>query len=163
LGFIRSLFLALTLGVGILNYLPTRLALPALALAIATVGEFSLLDERIAPATQDTVQTLAWLALGLSPWLGVLAWRRRPSARSAFDRRWLDFRDRFGLLWGQRVREQFNRAAANAGWPVHLSWRGLRLLPGASLARGDEHTAMTDTLEALLKRFDGTDSKTAAS
>ena len=47
--------------------------------------------------------------------------------QAEIDELWLDFRDRFGLFWGQRVREQFNRSAVNAGWPVYLAWRGLRL------------------------------------
>jgi hypothetical protein len=149
LGFVRKLFLAATAAVGIVNYLPTRLALAALALALGLGGEFALLDD----TTTTSTETLAWLALGISPWLGLMGWRagRRPA--SAFDRLWYDFRDRFGLVWGQRVREQFNRAAANAGWPLYLSWRGLRRLPGLPPAADNIAVAATETLEAILTRF----------
>ena len=66
---------------------------------------------------------------------------------------WLDFRDRFGFVWGQRLRDQFNRAAANAGWPVYLRWRGLRLRAGTELPPDDLQTRIVDTLRAMLKRF----------
>ena len=149
LGFVRKLFLGATVAVGIVNYLPTRLALAALALALGLSGEFVLLDE----SSMADMETLAWLALCLCPWLGLVGWRigRRPA--SAFDRAWYDFRDRFGLLWGQRVREQFNRAAANAAWPVFLSWRGLRRLQGAPPFGDKVQVAAAEALQALLKRF----------
>ena len=84
----------------------------------------------------------------LCPWLGLLAWGRGPRGENELDRIWLRFRDRYGLLWGQRVREQFNNAAGNAGWPAVLRWRGLRL------AKGEVTPEMTRTLKALLKRFE---------
>jgi hypothetical protein len=58
----------------------------------------------------------------------------------------LDFRNRFGGLWALRVRDQFNRAAANAGWPVALRWGGLRSV-------GYDDDAPLKGLRALLKRF----------
>jgi len=176
LGIVRTLFLAATLAVGILNYLPTRLAPAALALALGAADEFMLLEKITSPASNAWHQNLACLALGLTPWLGLLAWRAapgslsafhrpwhgqlaargtRPGSPSAFDRPWHAFRDRFGLVWGQRVREQFNHAAANAGWPVHLSWRGLRRLPGTPPPSADAEAAMAATLRALLRRFVG--------
>jgi len=154
LGPVRKVFLGATLAVGILNYLPTRLALAALLLTVGLTGEFLLLlDETW--TTYGMSQAVAGSALGLCPWLGLLAWRGTPGQAGQFDRAWLDFRDRFGLLWGQRVREQFNRAAANAGWPVHLTWQGLRLLPGKPSPPGDVPRDMAATLHALLKRFSG--------
>jgi hypothetical protein len=65
----------------------------------------------------------------------------------------LDFRDRFGLVWAQRVREQFNRAAANAGWPVRLYWQGLHLSAGAPLPEPAVQAEVVAALRALLKRF----------
>ena len=70
-----------------------------------------------------------------------------------FDREWLLFRDRFGLLWSQRVREQFNQAARHAGWPVYLRWSGLRRTAReVPLSRSDQE-AIVETLRAMLKRF----------
>jgi hypothetical protein len=155
LGWFRRLFLGAVLAVGLLNYLPTRLGLAALALGLGCVTEFMVLVDATASASAEARQTLGWLALDLVPWLGFLGWRVAPRARSAFDQRWQDFRDRFGLVWGQRVREQFNRAAANAGWPVHLNWRGVRLSAGAVPPGPEMQQAMAATLRALLKRFSG--------
>jgi len=154
LGPVRKLFLGATLAMSILNYLPTRLAPAALLLAVGVASEFSLLlDETATSPTFAMRQTIAWSSVALVPWLGFLGWRVAGQRASPFDRQWLDFRDRFGLLWGQRVREQFNRAAGNVGWPVHLSWQGLRLLPDSG-SRGEEpQAAMAATLHALLKRF----------
>jgi hypothetical protein len=166
LGFFRSLFLGATLAVGILNYLPTRLAPAALALALGCASEFVVLTTPVSSAIPAWNDALGGPALALAPWLGLLAWRLRPRPRAKFDQQWLEFRDRFGLVWGQRVREQFNRSAANAGWPVHLYWRGLRLSPGAAFLGGGAPMAIVAALRALLKRFgeegDGPDAEETA-
>jgi hypothetical protein len=145
---LHVVFMSATLAVGILNYLPTRLA-PAAVLAGAA-GALELLG---LTGAVDPGRALSWLPAALVPWAGFAGWRTRPAPRSEFDRVWLDFRDRFGFLWGQRMREQFNRSAANAGWPVILRWQGLRIIPGASLPDEAIQTAIVATLRALLKRF----------
>src|SRR5262249_18978954 len=93
------------------------------------------------------------LALALSPWLAYAQFRRRVLPPVGVDRRWLGFRDRCGVVWSQRLREQFNRAAANAGWPVVLRWQGLRLLPGATLPEAGVQAEVVETLRSMLKRF----------
>ncbi|MCS7047081.1 MAG: hypothetical protein NZO58_12055, partial [Gemmataceae bacterium] len=89
---------------------------------------------------------LCWLS---APWL---AWFRGDSSSTgdAADRTWLSLRDRWGLVWAQRVREQFNRAAVHAQWPVRLRWRGLlwEQPPTPSLL-----VAVDETLRALSSRF----------
>jgi hypothetical protein len=141
------IFLGAALAVPLANYLPTRLGPAALACAAgcaletATVGGWALPD---APRWAGR-----WL-LAASPWLGLVALRAGPAPASELDALWRNFRDRFGFLWGQRLREQFNRAAENAGWPVRLGWRGLRPLPGA---RPPEPGAALATLRAALQRF----------
>jgi hypothetical protein len=148
---IRVVFLCSTLAVGILNYLPTRLGPAAVLLALGYSLEAWALLSREAAAKEFA--TTGWLCLGLAPWFGLLCWRMQRAPGAAFDQVWLDFRNRFGLVWGQRVREQFNRAAINAGWSVHLYWQGLCLMnePG-SLQEGQEEE-MLRTLRALLQRF----------
>jgi hypothetical protein len=91
--------------------------------------------------------------LVFTPWIGYASIRGGKPASSAFDRLWLDFRNRFGFVWGQRLREQFNRSAANARWPVVLRWQGLRLLPGTPPLEMPVQKLMLITLRALLKRF----------
>jgi hypothetical protein len=142
-------FLAATLLVGLLNYLPTPLAPGVLALALACGLEIAGLAKAEMPGWLVAVgRCLA----GLTPWLWLAApwWRGR--AETEFDRLWLSFRDRYGVVWGQRTREQFNRAAANAGWPVALAWHGLQ---PAGEGTPPDPAVMLDTLQALLKRFLG--------
>ncbi|HYT92428.1 MAG TPA: hypothetical protein VEL76_27180 [Gemmataceae bacterium] len=150
---LRLLFLGATLAVGFLNYLPTRLAPAAILLAAGCGWELASLANPPLVSSQPMEGVHpGWLCVALAPWVGLLVWRRGGRTSSEFDRIWLDFRDRFGLVWSQRVREQFNRAAANAGWPVTLYWQGLLRSPGATL---EAHTQdeIVAALRALLKRF----------
>jgi hypothetical protein len=141
----RVLLVGGVLAVGVLNYLPTRLGPAALCLAVGGGVELFALPE---PERGTLLVYLGWLALALAPWVAYGEIRRRAPARSEVDRLWLDFRDRFGLVWGQRLREQFNRSAAHAGWPVVLSWQGVRCS-----SREPPREEMTATLRALMKRF----------
>jgi hypothetical protein len=155
----RVVFLAGTLAVGVLNYLPTRLGPAALLLGAGCALELTAVLP--GPGSADTLRHLlpvAGLLLALGPWAawGQLRWRPPPVAE--FDRLWLGFRDRFGMVWAQRVREQFNRSAAHAGWPVVLRWPGLRLTPGSSLPPPEVQEEIVAALKALLKRF-GPDDK----
>jgi hypothetical protein len=148
------LFLAGTLAVGLLNYLPTRLA-PAvvvLACGCATALAGVLPAENVAEAWHRLLPA-GRLLLALVPWIAYVAAGRRPATRAEFDALWLAFRDRFGLVWGQRLREQFNRAAEHAGWPVILRWGGLRMRHGAALPEPEVQAEMVGTLQAMLKRF----------
>jgi hypothetical protein len=138
-------FLGVTLGVGLVNYLPTRLGLAALFAAAGCGVEVARLVA-VGPAGEFAGRAL----LGLAPWVGWLVVTGAPAPASEFDRLWMAYRDRFGLVWGQRMREQFNRAAANAGWPVVLGWRGLRA-EGAGTPPGAAQAVAT--LQAVLKRF----------
>lgn len=147
LGGVRTVFLMGMLAAGMLNYLPTRLAPAALLLGGGSgleiyglqTGEASLRD------------VAAGLVLA-APWA---AWVATPVRRSgpAFDGHWLDFRDRYGFVWAQRLREWFNNAAHHAGLPVELGCQGLR--PTAGVAPVDEATraAALSLLLALMKRF----------
>jgi hypothetical protein len=146
---LRVVFLAGTLVIGVLNYLPTRLAAAAILLGLGSVGELLHLMGQI-----EWNPVFSWWLVGLVPWVAFVSWRWRAVPRSEFDALWLDFRDRFGLLWGQRIREQFNRSASHAGWPVMLRWQGLRLLPRSTLPEPDVQGAMVATLRAMLKRFE---------
>jgi hypothetical protein len=154
LGGFRVIFLAATLVVGILNYLPTRLAAGALLLGVGCGLEVAALvqadDLAQAPAAANRP---AWFLLACAPWAAWAGLRWQPSPPSELDGLWLDFRDRYGFVWAQRVREQFNRSAANAGWPVVLRWQGLRLFRGTSLPEPAVQDALLATLRALLKRF----------
>lgn len=142
---LRIFFLTATIAVSILNYLPTRLALVAILLAAVIIGE---VGDLYAPTL---IRFREDLLLTLVPWLGWLMIRpSRHADRTEFDRLWLDFRDRWGLVWGQRVREQFNQAAGNAGWNATLSWGGLK--DADALV---EQENLVELLRATLQRFIG--------
>ena len=98
-----------------------------------------------------TMAVSRWF-LALTPWLAY-GQLRRTRTPSDLDRLWLDFRDRFGFVWGQRLREQFNRSAAHAGWPIYLGWQGFRTPSGAAFSEGEISEEIRATLRALMKRF----------
>jgi hypothetical protein len=152
----RLLFLGATLAVGLLNYLPTRFAPAVLLLGVGCATEFlTLIVEGAETGVLAGAARAGRFLLAVSPWVALARAYAGRRPRSEFDRTWLGFRDRFGLLWGQRLREQFNRAAAHAGWPVQLGWRGLRRARDAEKAAlsVEEQKEMVATLRALLKRF----------
>jgi hypothetical protein len=140
-------FLGAMLALGLLNYLPTRLAPAALTLAVGCGVEIAGLAHLPLP---DWLAPAGRCLVGLAPWSALALMRWRWPAATEFDRTWLSFRDRFGVVWGQRTREHFNRAAANAGWPLRLTWHGLEAT-GEGTAPDD--AVVLETLRALLKRF----------
>jgi hypothetical protein len=150
----RTVFLSATLAVGVLNYLPTRMGMAAVLAAVGCGFEIAQLHGMgpfAGRPEQGSPLTALWLAL--VPWLAYAAVRGQEPPASEFDRLWLGFRDRFGLVWGQRLREQFNNAARHAGWPVVLRWQGLRLFAGEVVPDPDTQTAIVAGLCALMKRF----------
>jgi hypothetical protein len=144
-GGLRIAFVAGTLAGGVVNYLPTRLAPAAFLLLLAGAGE---IVHFFASDWMPGGVIVFDLLLMSVPWLAWSCVRKRMATESEFDRLWLDFRDNWGLVWGQRVREQFNHAAENAGWQVQLKWRGVRR--SASSAPEEK---VIELLRKLLQRF----------
>lgn len=145
LGIMRLVFLGAILVVGVINYLPTRAGWAALLLGIGGLGELLALAGLAGSWGR-------WCVLA-SLWIGWWSWLGTDRPVSAFNRLWLDFRDRYGLFWAQRMREYFNQAASNAGWPVRLYWQGLLLPKGATPPEPAVLEAMVTTLRSLLQRF----------
>jgi len=144
------IFLSATLAVGWLNHLPTRAGVAVSLAAIACALElFRMAGGDLALVAVWTSRTL----LAVAPWVAWLALSvSRPS--NEFDRIWLGFRDRYGFLWSERVREQFNRSVASAGRQERLAWHGLR-------PTGADDGEALNTLRALLKRFGSADGDSA--
>jgi hypothetical protein len=94
------------------------------------------------------------VGLLLVPWLAWAFWRTARAETSAINRLWRGFRDRYGLFWGQRVREQYNRGAANAGLPGFLYWHGWQLRKEEPPPTAAQAQAMEALFQALLKRFE---------
>ncbi|MSQ96032.1 MAG: hypothetical protein EXR98_15955 [Gemmataceae bacterium] len=149
---LRIAFLAGTVAVAALNYLPTRFGPAALVLLVACAGELVLL---VAPTSLPRIgdATIFDALLAIVPWLGWGCLRTQPAEGSDFDRLWLRFRDSWGFMWSQRVREQFNHAAQNAGWAVRLSWRGLVEEKQTPTALPADQEKLVELLWATLQRF----------
>lgn len=148
-GGFRLIFLGAIIAIGVLNYLPTRLGPAAILMAYGCVGEFAELMKLGIPQLPEK-RTISQGALALVPWVAWGLVRGRPRPDSEINRLWSDFRDRFGLVWGQRLREQFNNAASHAGWPVVLRWNGLQTRAGAP---PPDVAVLKTTLLALMRRF----------
>lgn len=152
LGPVRLGFLIVTLAVVVLNYVPTRHLLAAVLLAGGCGLElWGLVSESRAGSTP--LDPLIPLSLILAtPWAALWSVRRTTSKEPA-DALWQQFRDRYGVVWSMRLREQFNRAAANAGLDVELGWSGLRSVAVEAPPDAAARLASLDILKALLKRF----------
>jgi hypothetical protein len=151
---LRALFLCGLLAITVLNYLPTRFGLGAVVL-----GAGVLPDLLTFLGSKDSLPALE----GLKPWgrglVAAAVWtawaslKVRRGSITELDQIWLDFRDRYGLVWGQRMRDQFNRSLVNAGWPMYLSWFGFRNRPDAQMPDELQARNLLLTLQALLRRF----------
>jgi hypothetical protein len=143
---LRMFFLVGTIAICTGNYIPTRLGLAAMLALVACLAELA------GPRSWQPLPMIAadGLLIGV-PWLGWVCMRHWNTPPSKFDQSWLAFRDRWGMVWSLRAREQFNLAAHNAGWRVHLGWTGLKTRDGAI-----DHEMMEkclSTLHAILQRF----------
>lgn len=152
----QELFLTITLVVPFLNYLPTRLGPGILLTAVGCTLEMAQLLGWI----EQPPPWLNLILLACGPWAAWGGLSRRGSVSSEFDRIWLTYRDGFGFFWGQRMREQFNRAAHHAGWPVVLRWQGLRTTSDQPMTEAAE---LVGTLRAVLKRFGPDEEKSSFS
>jgi hypothetical protein len=147
-----SLFYALLVLAGVTNYLPTRYGPAALWLAPGFVLEYLGLQRSDWPLERRalvwavfpwTLMAAVWLAFALGPR------HRHTRGGSGLERLWLWFRDHWGVVWGLRVQEWFNRAAQAARWPVRLNWFGV--VPLAPDAIAPE--AAATRLKSLIHRF----------
>lgn len=144
----HRLFLFVTLAVPLLNYMPTRFWPAVVFLGVGCALVMGVID-RTDPSA--VVAQLAGMGLvSLSPWAAWACVRLRRNCGTEFDRLWLAYRDRYGFVWGQRMREQFNRSVGHAGWPVTLRWDGLR---ATSMDAAPASAELLATLRAVLKRF----------
>jgi hypothetical protein len=140
---VRAGFLIALLGATVINYLPTRMPIAAVLLGVGCGWELARLLNGW-PAGDSSA-----LLIGAAPWVGWLEQRFNPwlsrsgQGPSRCDQLWLSFRDRYGLIWSERLREQFNRAAANARLASELRWRGMR----------NADAAEYELLMALTRRF----------
>jgi hypothetical protein len=156
-----SWFVLVLIVVGAANYLPTRLAIPALLVA---AGQTLLLWQELpwgsgAAADWTSLAGIGLLIAGISAAAWLVPQRR--AARDPLDWLWLDFRDWFGVVWGLRIAERVNASAAMYGWGVRLAWHGFvsaesiadRSPPEAPQIRTATREELERALRTLLRRF----------
>jgi hypothetical protein len=139
IGPFRLIFVGTLLAVGLGNYLPTRFGASAVALGVAVTALIH--SEALWPKVAGPAPAWPALTAAGASWAAWLIGLRPAGGE------WPAFRDRYGVVWAVRLREQFDAAAENRGWPVRLRWRGLT-------ADGGPHdAAWHHALQALMKRF----------
>jgi hypothetical protein len=141
-----NLFFGLLAVAGVLNYLPTHYGLAALSVGAGLALEWA---ELVHPAWARFGPAFPWI-LALAIWLAEARSSGGEAGRNGVERLWFWLRDRWGLVWGVRVLDRFNRAAESSGWPFRLGWHGI-IAEGES---SDESSAAAEaTLHGLLRRF----------
>ncbi|MCX7700816.1 MAG: hypothetical protein N2039_08045 [Gemmataceae bacterium] len=145
---LRWLFLAVATAFGLLNYVPTRLGIAASLMLLAVAGELYLLRW----AGSETWHQWAVILAGAAPWVGWMTMSLRRTSADQATQRWLDFRNRFGVVWAWRLREQFNNSSLHRQLGLELTWGGVRRSDGGELSEADREGA-NETLAALMLRF----------
>lgn len=150
----RSWFLALLIFLGAANYLPTRYWPSSLLFAASQV----ILMQPWLPGLGERGRWASpALGLGLAVAAMILVSAGWPRLRTAasLDRVWLDFRDRFGALWGLRIAERMNASATRYGWHVTLGWGGFFADEGhaGQAVPPEVHATVRESLAGLLRRF----------
>jgi len=144
--------LVLVMGAG--NYLGTRFRLPVAGLVSVTVV---FIISSLVPGTTRDPNLLRMLAVWCVGFAAATGWRaaRHPTpANSGPDRAWRDFRDLFGIVWAQRIRDRMNERASQEQWPVRLELHGF-VAPGepADADAADDDPRIERALRWLLRRF----------
>jgi len=148
-----TLFFGLLVLAGVTNFLPTRFG-PASVWLAAGFG-VAYLGLTGWPEAKEA-RGVVWSAV---PWLfseaacAAARTERRGvngPGRGRLENLWFWFRDHWGVVWGLRVMERFNRTAEAQGWTLRLTWQGL--------ARGEGDDGAVDEpaltlLKGLVRRF----------
>ena len=158
---LAGFLLVAVMGFG--NYVGTRrttaaiLLLGALGLLVLPLSVLVAFSERgvILARIVATILsvTAVWIAFGRSQ-------IRSPKSLLAggpdsLDALWLDFRNTFGIVWAQRIRERINATAAKENWPVRLGRTGFVSAAERTETAIDPATRarVEQTLHWLLRRF----------
>jgi hypothetical protein len=144
IGAARGWFLWIMILLLPVNYAATRFAIASFVAMAGEVVLFSRYLPLMSPVSGNP-QALGILLLSLSLAIALALSLREAAVANRFDRAWLDFRDRFGMLWGLRVTERVNAVAASQSWDFLLTWRGLQRSATGAFIREDE-------LDSSLKR-----------
>jgi hypothetical protein len=161
-----QLLLAALIALGLLNYLPTRHALPAFLFAM---GQTMILGSYLFDASGES----SWRFSGSVAIFGAViaaigTFKERLDIRNDvsdtsklrnFNERWSAFRDRWGAFWGLRVMQRVNQTADLGDWPLRLEWWN-GFVPvgsdddGSGAIDVQTPSQIQQTLDSLLRRFE---------
>ncbi|MCG8451153.1 MAG: hypothetical protein MI725_16415 [Pirellulales bacterium] len=148
-----KIFLVGLIGVGLLNYLPTRHALSAIFVA---AGQLVLLSEFL--GNTQIVSLPDTLVVGMGCFAGAAVLASRPPKKqpsppelASFTAQWRSFRDAFGAFWALRILGRINQSAELLNWPIRLNWSGFTTV--GSQPTQAELAELEQQLETLLRRF----------
>lgn len=149
-----TIFYGLLFIAGVTNFLPTRYCGATLIFGAGLAAMFvGLTRTDFSRGARGMIWEFVPWSLGASIWLGWLSGRRTHS-NSSLERLWIWFRDHWGVVWGLRVMERFNRTAELTDWPIRLAWHGVTKADGMTPAMpSDIPESAVETLSALLRRF----------
>jgi hypothetical protein len=159
------------IGLGLLNYLPTRFGVAALIFAAGQLALFAnyLFVEPLESLRHARITALVLMLLAV---VVAYAMRRRfatqglekASPLSGTSERWLRFRDGWGAFWGLRILQRVNEAAELSRWHVRLEWGGfVSAGAAAEFPQVDEPRMahIRQTMDTLLRRFERVDGSPA--
>jgi hypothetical protein len=150
-----TIFYGLIVVAGVTNFVPTRYGPASLCLAAGLVVEYlSLTRGDWAPPRKGLVWSVVPWTLAVAIWVADRrsGWLKPSPVR--LDSAWFWFRDHWGVVWGLRVLERFNRSSEAQGWPVRLGWFGVSPTPGSGGAVPPSVPESAEvTFRTLLRRF----------
>lgn len=142
------------------NYLGTPLTLSGLLWCAATFLVVAPLcppvGRHLSPALD--LRLLAVLSLCASVAWGRLMYSLRTPARTSLDQLWINYREAFGMVWGNRLQERFNFNARSGKVGFRLFRHGFAIVNEQEVPQPGDLTASQRefaeyTLRWLLRRF----------
>lgn len=123
--FVFGYLFVIVMGTG--NYFGTKYTGAGLCLGVALLLLFAPYSSAVPESFPDKTTSREW-ATGLLAVGVVWAYWKSQSKyvpTGEYDRLWLDFRDRFGIVWAKRVMDRWNKAAKTGQWNVQLELYGI--------------------------------------
>ena len=147
-----KLFLWGLIGVGLLNYLPTRNWRAAILVA---TGQILLLREHLWLGESLSSEWNQLVGIGCLLSAAALVSTHRQTVTNALDtqtNRWLSFRDSYGAFWALRILGMTNQTAELRDWPLRLHWSGFETRTNQQPTEA-QLAELEQTLSTLLRRF----------
>ena len=149
-----TIFYGLLVVAGVTNFLATRYVWAATIFGLGLIAMFVGLVRTDLPKPYRGMiwEGVAW-SFGVTIWVAEFS-KDHTVSSSDLERLWIWFRDHWGVVWGLRTMERFNRTAEACDWSIRLAWQGIVRCDGFTPAptSGIPEEA-TSTLIALLRRF----------